>query len=140
MDGPRGVAAGDKTVSLGRLKQIFRRVKGSATEISAYWRGGGESAIFGRSFYCQKRETKILHYLVSGFLSLLPSISHLLDEYSPGLGSKPFFSPSCVRTLPNEHMESVVETIRKFNITALLVIGGFEVESSTNLLKELGLK
>lgn len=30
------------------------------------------------------------------------------------------------RTLPNKHMENVVETIRKFNISALLVIGGFE--------------
>ncbi|XP_041807318.1 ATP-dependent 6-phosphofructokinase, liver type [Chelmon rostratus] len=30
------------------------------------------------------------------------------------------------RTLPNKHMEKIVETIAKFNISALLVIGGFE--------------
>ncbi|XP_034088215.1 ATP-dependent 6-phosphofructokinase, liver type [Gymnodraco acuticeps] len=30
------------------------------------------------------------------------------------------------RTLPNNNMEGIVETIRKFNISALLVIGGFE--------------
>ncbi|XP_076602291.1 ATP-dependent 6-phosphofructokinase, liver type isoform X1 [Chaetodon auriga] len=30
------------------------------------------------------------------------------------------------RTLPDKHMEKVVETIAKFNISALLVIGGFE--------------
>ncbi|KAI4805808.1 hypothetical protein KUCAC02_010404 [Chaenocephalus aceratus] len=30
------------------------------------------------------------------------------------------------RTLPNSNMEGIVETIRKFNISALLVIGGFE--------------
>ncbi|XP_029700217.1 ATP-dependent 6-phosphofructokinase, liver type isoform X2 [Takifugu rubripes] len=30
------------------------------------------------------------------------------------------------RTLPEEHMENVVETIRKYKISALLVIGGFE--------------
>ncbi|AWP12997.1 putative 6-phosphofructokinase liver type [Scophthalmus maximus] len=30
------------------------------------------------------------------------------------------------RTLPNKHMEKIVETISKFNISALLVIGGFE--------------
>ncbi|XP_070831497.1 ATP-dependent 6-phosphofructokinase, liver type isoform X2 [Chaetodon trifascialis] len=30
------------------------------------------------------------------------------------------------RTLPNNHMEKIVETIAKFNISALLVIGGFE--------------
>uniref|UniRef100_A0A8D0AIL3 ATP-dependent 6-phosphofructokinase n=1 Tax=Sander lucioperca TaxID=283035 RepID=A0A8D0AIL3_SANLU len=30
------------------------------------------------------------------------------------------------RTLPNKHMEKIVETIIKFNISALLVIGGFE--------------
>ncbi|XP_042350138.1 ATP-dependent 6-phosphofructokinase, liver type [Plectropomus leopardus] len=30
------------------------------------------------------------------------------------------------RTLPNKHMEKIVETITKFNISALLVIGGFE--------------
>ncbi|XP_056286167.1 ATP-dependent 6-phosphofructokinase, liver type [Pseudoliparis swirei] len=30
------------------------------------------------------------------------------------------------RTLPEKHMEKIVETIRKFNISALLVIGGFE--------------
>uniref|UniRef100_A0A8C4HCR7 Phosphofructokinase, liver a n=1 Tax=Dicentrarchus labrax TaxID=13489 RepID=A0A8C4HCR7_DICLA len=29
-------------------------------------------------------------------------------------------------TLPNKHMEKIVETIAKFNISALLVIGGFE--------------
>ncbi|XP_029314824.1 ATP-dependent 6-phosphofructokinase, liver type [Cottoperca gobio] len=30
------------------------------------------------------------------------------------------------RTLPNKHMEKIVETITKFEISALLVIGGFE--------------
>ncbi|XP_035532855.1 ATP-dependent 6-phosphofructokinase, liver type [Morone saxatilis] len=30
------------------------------------------------------------------------------------------------RTLPNKHMEKIVETIAKLNISALLVIGGFE--------------
>ncbi|XP_070771437.1 ATP-dependent 6-phosphofructokinase, liver type isoform X4 [Enoplosus armatus] len=30
------------------------------------------------------------------------------------------------RTLPNKHMEKIVETITKLNISALLVIGGFE--------------
>ncbi|KAF1382456.1 hypothetical protein PFLUV_G00143970 [Perca fluviatilis] len=30
------------------------------------------------------------------------------------------------RTLPNKHMEKIVETITKFKISALLVIGGFE--------------
>ncbi|XP_047456832.1 ATP-dependent 6-phosphofructokinase, liver type [Mugil cephalus] len=30
------------------------------------------------------------------------------------------------RTLPNKHMEKIVETIAKFNISALLIIGGFE--------------
>ncbi|XP_060944166.1 ATP-dependent 6-phosphofructokinase, liver type [Limanda limanda] len=30
------------------------------------------------------------------------------------------------RTLPKKHMEKIVETIAKFNISALLVIGGFE--------------
>uniref|UniRef100_A0A3Q0QW18 6-phosphofructokinase n=1 Tax=Amphilophus citrinellus TaxID=61819 RepID=A0A3Q0QW18_AMPCI len=30
------------------------------------------------------------------------------------------------RTLPNNHLEKIVETLSKFNITALLVIGGFE--------------
>ncbi|CAJ1079223.1 ATP-dependent 6-phosphofructokinase%2C liver type isoform X2 [Xyrichtys novacula] len=30
------------------------------------------------------------------------------------------------RTLPNKHLEKIVETITKFNISALLVIGGFE--------------
>ncbi|KAM9347182.1 ATP-dependent 6-phosphofructokinase, liver type [Symphorus nematophorus] len=30
------------------------------------------------------------------------------------------------RTLPKQHMEKIVETITKFNISALLVIGGFE--------------
>lgn len=34
-------------------------------------------------------------------------------------------------------MESIVETIRKFNISALLVIGGFEVKNITNLLSSL---
>ncbi|XP_059198961.1 ATP-dependent 6-phosphofructokinase, liver type isoform X2 [Centropristis striata] len=30
------------------------------------------------------------------------------------------------RTLPNKHMEKIVETISKFSISALLVVGGFE--------------
>uniref|UniRef100_A0A3B4XPC6 Phosphofructokinase domain-containing protein n=1 Tax=Seriola lalandi dorsalis TaxID=1841481 RepID=A0A3B4XPC6_SERLL len=30
------------------------------------------------------------------------------------------------RTLPNPHMEKIAQTISKFNISALLVIGGFE--------------
>ncbi|XP_075964700.1 ATP-dependent 6-phosphofructokinase, liver type isoform X1 [Anarhichas minor] len=30
------------------------------------------------------------------------------------------------RTLPEKHMEKIVETITKFNISALLVVGGFE--------------
>ncbi|XP_022596165.1 ATP-dependent 6-phosphofructokinase, liver type [Seriola dumerili] len=30
------------------------------------------------------------------------------------------------RTLPNQHMEKIAQTIAKFNISALLVIGGFE--------------
>ncbi|TNN30648.1 ATP-dependent 6-phosphofructokinase, liver type [Liparis tanakae] len=30
------------------------------------------------------------------------------------------------RTLPEKHMEKIVETISKFNISALLVVGGFE--------------
>ncbi|XP_073329557.1 ATP-dependent 6-phosphofructokinase, liver type isoform X2 [Pagrus major] len=30
------------------------------------------------------------------------------------------------RTLPNKHMEKIVENIGKFNISALLVVGGFE--------------
>lgn len=40
------------------------------------------------------------------------------------------------RTLPNKHMEKIVETIAKFNISALLVIGGFEVENKTQPFKE----
>lgn len=35
------------------------------------------------------------------------------------------FPPS--RTLPKTCMEKIVENVRKFNIQALLVIGGFEV-------------
>lgn len=31
------------------------------------------------------------------------------------------------RTLPKSYMEKIVENIRKYNIHALLVIGGFEV-------------
>lgn len=43
-----------------------------------------------------------------------------------------FFLPIfCLRTLPNKHMEDVVETIRKYKISALLVIGGFEVKNKT---------
>lgn len=34
---------------------------------------------------------------------------------------------SFLRTLPNSHLEKIVETITKFEISALLVIGGFEV-------------
>lgn len=34
---------------------------------------------------------------------------------------------SYFRTLPNKHMEKIVETLAKFKISALLVIGGFEV-------------
>lgn len=44
------------------------------------------------------------------------------------------------RTLPNKHMEKIVETIVKFKISALLVIGGFEVERKTQLFKEPELK
>ena len=32
------------------------------------------------------------------------------------------------RTLPSAFMEKIVETISKFSISALLVIGGFEVQ------------
>lgn len=44
---------------------------------------------------------------------------------------------SCVRTLPSKHMENIVETIRKYNISALLVIGGFEVKINTAVFEEL---
>lgn len=34
-------------------------------------------------------------------------------------------------------MENIVETIRNFNISALLVIGGFEVKNNTIVFKEI---
>lgn len=43
---------------------------------------------------------------------------------------------SYIRTLPNKHMENIVETLAKFRISALLVIGGFEVKNKTPPFKE----
>lgn len=38
------------------------------------------------------------------------------------------------RTLPKTCMEKIVENVRKFNIQALLVIGGFEVRGEPSTL------
>lgn len=43
---------------------------------------------------------------------------------------------SYFRTLPNKHMEKIVETLAKYNISALLVVGGFEVKIKTRPFKE----
>lgn len=46
---------------------------------------------------------------------------------------------SYFRTLPSKHMEKIVENIGKFNISALLVVGGFEVKNKMQPIKDPGL-
>lgn len=43
----------------------------------------------------------------------------------------------CVRTLPSKFMDSVAQTVSKFNISALLVIGGFEAKKRPSDATEL---
>lgn len=44
---------------------------------------------------------------------------------------------SYFRSLPDKDMEKIVQTITKFDISALLVIGGFEVECRSCILRVL---
>lgn len=166
MDGPGGVTAGDKTVSIRRrvgikciLKQTFKRttavmlikarIKESAQEeafeIPVYLSGWKQdrhvfviifTARRGRQSFCTtyfKVSSRYVRSLIIYRMNINEDLTLKFDK------TMFFFSKSCVRTLPNKHMENVVETIRKFNISALLVIGGFEVRNYTILFKDLEL-